>query len=112
MSPVREFYFHAHHRPQLYRFFRNLHARKVAMRTSASMGLARWTPAPCSISGSYTPKARCYSRAVSGTISSRRKVSWQFVHWASRLLAITNRPPHFGHGCGSGFFHEVKSQAG
>ena len=49
---------------------------------------------------------------VSGTISSSRKDSEQLVHWASRLLAITNRPPHLGHGMASGFFHEVKSQFG
>ena len=55
---------------------------------------------------------RFYSEIDSETKSSNRKLSWQFVHCASRLLAMTSKPPHFGHGLTSGFFHEVKSQVG
>jgi hypothetical protein len=52
-----------------------------------------------------------YSTA-SGTISSSWKVSWQLVHWALCRSATTSKPPHLGHGCLMGFFHEVKSQLG
>src|SRR5437868_4600574 len=49
---------------------------------------------------------------VSEITSSSRKVSWQFKHCASRLLAITSMPLQFGQGVAIGRFQEVKSQLG
>ena len=55
---------------------------------------------------------RLASAISSVTTSSNGNVDWQFRHWALRLSAMTNSPPHSGHLTGIGRFQEVKSQAG
>src|SRR6266498_4418460 len=88
---------------------------RIAIPTPSKAAIKIWMMKLPELGSRYGCGEKCmvaFYSVASGTISSRRKVSEQLVHWASRLFAMTSKPPHLGHGCLIGFFHEVKSQFG